>query len=314
MNIAIIGHGHVAAYHKNAITKSSRFNFYSAYDINSVNLSNLQERIVKYQSIDECLCDPNVDVVLLLIPAGTAKQELSKKVLSSRKYLFTDKPITRTRKELDELLELAKANETSIYGMFHSRWSVTIRELVRLFSERKYLIRDITKIKVWAYNPVILNDLVQFKPPEYSSFLDEGPNIIAESLYFIPNIEIVDAKRRSFNMEYPDAYTSFTGKYGDVVVNGEVNWVDCPKEKGIVIEFRDGHAIKAIHTEQRIVIDDKLVYDGVLVDGATMRLQKDYDNLYLGLDNELEGNFTNDSLMIKVATIMEQVENTVSIR
>ncbi|WKZ23992.1 MAG: hypothetical protein QY312_00050 [Candidatus Dojkabacteria bacterium] len=37
MNIAIIGHGHVAEYHKDAIAKASRFNFYGVYDINPVN-------------------------------------------------------------------------------------------------------------------------------------------------------------------------------------------------------------------------------------------------------------------------------------
>lgn len=311
MNIAVVGHGHVAEFHKNAILKSSSFNFYGAYDINPAHLSNLPEGTIRYQTVDDCLDDPNADIVLLLVPAGSSKQELSIKILTSGKYLFTDKPVTRTGSELSELLQLAKTNESSIYGMFHSRWSVTIRELVRLFAERKYLREDITKINVWAYNPVIANGSVQFKPPEYSSFLDEGPNIIAELLYFIPDIEIVVATRKSFNEEYRDVYTSFTGHHSNIVIKGEINWINCRKEKGIEIVFRDGHTVKAIHTEQKVYFDEKLIFDGVLVDSATPRLQKDYDNLYAGLDTEFEGHFANDSLMAKVATIMDQIEGMI---
>lgn len=311
MNITIIGNGHVSEFHKNAIRNTNTLKLYGVFDINSKNLSNIATGIKKYKSVQECLNDDLVDSVLLLIPSSVEKQSLSKCILQSGKNLLTDKPISRTLPELLELVALANRNRVFIHGIFHSRWSVTIKELVRLFDAGKYKYEEISEIKVWAYNPVIENNKIQFKPPEKSCFMDEGPNIIAEALYFLPDICILEANRRQIEGTCNDAYTSFLGRYENIQIYGEVNWINTYKEKGIQIVFRNGHKLKALHTDQKIFYDDSVIYDGVFLDPITLRLQKDYDNVYAMLDSMYKKIESNEELMVKVARIIDSVESKI---
>ena len=65
----------------------------------------------------------------------------------------------------------------------------SIRELVRLFDSGEYKYEDISEIRVWAYNPVIENNKIQFncKHIESEDCITQMPFSIDLKDYFESN-------------------------------------------------------------------------------------------------------------------------------
>jgi len=64
--------------------------------------------IISYNSVDELLSDPEIDLVIINTPSYT-HYEYAKKALEAGKHILVEKPFTATTKEAKELFSLAKS-------------------------------------------------------------------------------------------------------------------------------------------------------------------------------------------------------------
>ena len=113
MNIGIIGCGNISPVYFNAHKLYNNFKVTACADINETAAKkSASEFNVSFQTIDEILTNPNIDIILnLTIP--TAHKEIIIKTLNSGKHSFSEKPLAISFEEGKEIYKLAK--EKNLY-------------------------------------------------------------------------------------------------------------------------------------------------------------------------------------------------------
>ena len=113
MNIGIIGCGNISPVYFNAHKLYNNFKVTACADINeSVAKKSADEFNVNFQTIEDILANPKIDIILnLTIPS--AHKEIIIKTLNSGKHSFSEKPLAISFKEGKEIYKLAK--EKNLY-------------------------------------------------------------------------------------------------------------------------------------------------------------------------------------------------------
>ena len=109
LNIAVIGAGHLGAFHIKLLKSSKLFNLIGFFDPNK---SRVKEIIDKYNinffEIDKITS--LVDAVIISTPTSF-HYETAVKFLNNKKHVFVEKPITSTIEQANKLIEIKKNNK-----------------------------------------------------------------------------------------------------------------------------------------------------------------------------------------------------------
>ncbi len=110
-SLAIVGFGGMAGHHTTQLLKKNvPVKIAGVFDIDENRMKAAAERgLFTYQSFDEILNDPKVDIVLIAT-FNTTHAELSMKALNAGKHVICEKPVTMSSKELEEVIACAKKN------------------------------------------------------------------------------------------------------------------------------------------------------------------------------------------------------------
>ena len=113
MNIGIIGCGNISSVYFNAHQLYNNFKVIACADIDeSAAKKSASEFGVAFQSVDELLSNPDIEIILnLTIPS--AHKEIIIKTLNSGKHSFSEKPLAINFQEGEEIYNLAK--EKNLY-------------------------------------------------------------------------------------------------------------------------------------------------------------------------------------------------------
>ena len=113
MNIGIIGCGNISPVYFNAHKLYNNFKVTACADINeTVAKKSASEFNVSFQTIDEILTNPNIDIILnLTIPS--AHKEIIIKTLNAGKHSYSEKPLSISFEEGKEIYTLS--NEKNLY-------------------------------------------------------------------------------------------------------------------------------------------------------------------------------------------------------
>ena len=108
MNIGIIGCGNISPVYFNAHKLYNNFKVTACADIDETVAKNSASKFnVSFQTIDEILTNPNIDIILnLTIPS--AHKEVIIKTMNAGKHSFSEKPLAISFDEGREIYELAK--------------------------------------------------------------------------------------------------------------------------------------------------------------------------------------------------------------
>ncbi len=132
LKAAIIGLGYIGESHIEAINRIGLCELYGVFDANTKCAQEKSEfyGIPKcYNSIDELLADPEVDVVHNCTP-NFLHHEINCKIIKAGKHLFSEKPLCRTYEEASELVELKKAHPELAAGVnFNYRLNPMVVEM-----------------------------------------------------------------------------------------------------------------------------------------------------------------------------------------
>ncbi len=108
-NGVIIGYGHMGGWHVNHYLKSDVVNLAGIYDIDPAKIEKAQANgINTYPSFEAVLADPAVDFVLIATPNEFHKP-LAIAALQAGKHVISEKPVTLSSIELQEMIDAAKA-------------------------------------------------------------------------------------------------------------------------------------------------------------------------------------------------------------
>ena len=113
INIGIIGCGFVSYYY--LCHHYEDINIVGVYDRNDHKSKKLSQHYSckKYDTFEEMLSDKSVDMILNLTNPKS-HYEINKKILEAKKHLFSEKPITLSLEDFDDLVSISQKNNVKI--------------------------------------------------------------------------------------------------------------------------------------------------------------------------------------------------------
>ena len=109
LKVGVLGAGHLGKIHLKLLKQSSKYKLVGFYDADKENSEKVAAEFgyTAYKDLDQLISD--VDVVDVVTPT-LAHFDVAKKVISAKRHLFIEKPITNTFEEAEELIKMASEN------------------------------------------------------------------------------------------------------------------------------------------------------------------------------------------------------------
>lgn len=132
LKIGIAGVGYIGISHVEAVR---RIGYAEVAAVADSNVALAEQRASEYQiprcyhTMEEMLCDGELDVIHNCTP-NNLHFSLNKKILEAGKHLFSEKPLTRTAQEGEQLVQLLRQTPTLCAGVnFNYRMNPLIQEM-----------------------------------------------------------------------------------------------------------------------------------------------------------------------------------------
>lgn len=130
MNFAIVGCGHIAKKHAEAIEKIPCATLYAVCDTVT---ENMDYYVSKYNArpfsnIDELLSHEEIDVINICTPSGT-HASITVRAASAKKHVIVEKPIAITLQDADRMIEACIANQVKLAVVHPNRFRPAMQEL-----------------------------------------------------------------------------------------------------------------------------------------------------------------------------------------
>ena len=90
-----------------------------------------------YESLDEVLKSENFDGALIATPTST-HAKIAEKLLSAKKHVFIEKPMTYSSQEGDELIKIAEKNKVILTCGYIERFNPAVDAVKKLVNEKKF--------------------------------------------------------------------------------------------------------------------------------------------------------------------------------
>ncbi|WP_239257239.1 Gfo/Idh/MocA family protein [Listeria ilorinensis] len=141
LQIAIIGYGGMGTYHVELTNASDRVRVKGIFDIDEARSQAAKERgLYVYRSYQEVLSDPEIAAVLIATPNDVHKK-LAIRALEAGKHVVSEKPVTITTTEFQEILDAAAKADRTFMVHQNRRWDEDFLIIKRLKQEK--LIGDV---------------------------------------------------------------------------------------------------------------------------------------------------------------------------
>jgi predicted dehydrogenase len=207
-------------------------------------------KTVAIQSVDQALCDQEVNGVVIATPAGT-HFELAREALSAGKHVFVEKPLATKVSEVDELDRLAKARDLLVVAGHTFIYNAAVRyvkklldagelgEIRYIYSQRLNLGRIRSDIDaLWNFAPHDIS-IIQYwlGDPIPVSVHRVGMDFVQKGIEDVVFLSIV----------YPQR----------VIANIHVSWLDPQKVRKIIIVGSRKMVVYDDVAEEKVTIYDK---------------------------------------------------------
>lgn len=130
-NACVVGYGAIGPNHAEAIMQTDSVRLYAVCDNDPARAKRCVDQygVKDYRDFDEMLKDPNIDAVHICTP-HYLHFPMIKKALAAGKQVVTEKPITMTRVEYEELLTLDGADK--VCCVLQNRLNPCVQEMKRI--------------------------------------------------------------------------------------------------------------------------------------------------------------------------------------
>lgn len=108
-------------FHAPFIDAHPGFKFHAVLERNQKNAANDYPGVISYNSFDELISDPQIELVIINTPNFT-HADYTRKCLQAGKDVLVEKPFTATSAEAKELFNLAKSLGRKIFVYHNRRW------------------------------------------------------------------------------------------------------------------------------------------------------------------------------------------------
>jgi UDP-N-acetyl-2-amino-2-deoxyglucuronate dehydrogenase len=139
MNFAIVGCGHIAKKHAEAIEHIEGANLVAVCD----KVPQAMDEYVKkygakpYENLTDMLNDPSIDVVNICTPSGL-HAPIAVEAAKAKKHVIVEKPIALTLEDADSIINACKDNNVKLAVVHPNRFRPVVQELKRLMDEGRF--------------------------------------------------------------------------------------------------------------------------------------------------------------------------------
>lgn len=206
--LGIIGFGGMAGNHFKQLSKgNTKVKIKGVYDIDPARLEDAKEKgLVAYQSREEILSDPEIDIILVAA-TNEVHKEIAIDALRAGKHVICEKPVTMTSKELIDIMAVAK--ETG--KLF------TIDQNRRVNKDFVLMRRTVEQGLIG--NPYVIESRVEGsrglpagwrteKEKGGGMMFDWGVHLIDQVMYMIPE-KVTEVFCKMYSINYPEVDDNF---------------------------------------------------------------------------------------------------------
>lgn len=148
IKFGIIGHGFMGHEHETMLTQMDGIEVVGICDIQPEQLEDVKEGIIRYNSAEELLANPDIQVVII---AANNNQHLDlvKKAANAKKDIICEKPVAMSVAELDEMMKAVNENGVKFTVHQQRRFDPDFRTIKEIYDQKA--LGDVYTIKNQLY-------------------------------------------------------------------------------------------------------------------------------------------------------------------
>lgn len=202
-------------FHAPFIADNPLFEFVAVVERSKKDANNYYPAIISYNSVDELLANPEIELVIINTP-NTTHFELAKKALESGKHVLVEKPFVPTSQEAKELFELGRALNKKVMVYQNRRWNSDFISVKNVIESQRIGKPIELHMRFDRYRPEIGPKAFKEAPvPASGIAYDLGSHMIDQAIYLfgkpLKSLKIGTKNRKNTQIE---DYVCFVLSYG----------------------------------------------------------------------------------------------------
>lgn len=188
IGIGIIGYGFMGHEHVKMLKKMDGIQIIGVSDKDKSQLENLDSDLIKYESNEEMLRDPNVQTIIIAAN-NNQHHDLTAQAARAGKNIICEKPVAMSIAELDDMIKVTKECGVKFTVHHQRRLDPDFRTMKEVYDQK--LLGDVYKIKnsLYGFNGN-MHDWHVYISEGGGMLYDWGVHLIDQVLYMMPEAKI----------------------------------------------------------------------------------------------------------------------------
>jgi predicted dehydrogenase len=232
-SVVIVGFGGMGKYHAELIKENNSLEVVGTYDVLEARRTDSAKVGYKvYESYEEVLADPAVEIVLIATPNDVHK-EIAVQALQAGKHVICEKPVAMSKEELQEMLAAADAAGRVFMVHQNRRWDEDFLTIKKMYDEE--IIGSLFQIESRVHGANgIPGDWRHVKAQGGGMLLDWGVHLLDQLLFMIDSKVTSVSSSLSFILGNDvddgfEAILQFENGIKAIVEVGTTNFITLPR-------------------------------------------------------------------------------------
>lgn len=187
--IGIVGFGGMGNWHRETLETIEGISVAGIYDIDEERVRYAKEcGVHSYQSLEELLQDPQIDLVLIATPNDLHKP-IAIQAMQSGKHVVSEKPVTLSSADLQEMIDVAKKTKRLFTVHQNRRWDEDFLTIQKIYQEQR--LGEVFRIESRVHGSRgIPGDWRQEKAHGGGMVLDWGVHLLDQILLMMGTVKL----------------------------------------------------------------------------------------------------------------------------
>lgn len=232
-SVVIVGFGGMGSYHAKLIKETNSLEVVGTYDLlEARRADSINAGYKVYESYEEVLADPAVEIVLIATPNDVHK-EIAIRALQAGKHVICEKPVAMSKEELQDMLDAADAAGRVFMVHQNRRWDEDFLTIKKMYDQETIGSLFQLESRVHGANG-IPGDWRHVKAQGGGMLLDWGVHLLDQLLFMIDSKVISVSSSLSFILGNDvddgfEAILQFENGIKAIVEVGTTNFITLPR-------------------------------------------------------------------------------------
>lgn len=232
-SVVIVGFGGMGSYHAKLIKDTNSLEVVGTYDLlEARRADSINAGYKVYESYEEVLADPAVEIVLIATPNDVHK-EIAIRALQAGKHVICEKPVAMSKEELQDMLAAADAAGRVFMVHQNRRWDEDFLTIKKMYDQETIGSLFQLESRVHGANG-IPGDWRHVKAQGGGMLLDWGVHLLDQLLFMIDSKVISVSSSLSFILGNDvddgfEAILQFENGIKAIVEVGTTNFITLPR-------------------------------------------------------------------------------------